>query len=317
LIVERLKQAFDHVEDIRGLNDIEAATKIHQDKVDILIDLTGYTQSSRTGIIALRPAASHISWLGFPGTMGSDQNQSLFDYIIADDITAPNASHFTEQIISLPCYQPNSKRPSGTTTSKQDHDLPTDSFVFCSFNQTFKFSPDVFAIWMRLLNATPNSVLWLLDCNPWAKSNLQKEAEMAGISKDRLIFAPRVAADGHIERQRHADLFLDTSPYNAHTTASDALWSGLPVLTYQGDTFAASVAASIVHQAGLADMICQSWQEYEEKALYYAQNPETLVAIKKQLRNSISTSDLFNSEKFARLLETQYYEVWQQLSERT
>ncbi len=314
---KRLIKAFDHFTDIRMLNDVDAASQINQDQVDILIDLTGYTQSSRTGIVALRPAAIHISWLGFPGTMGSYQGQSLFDYIIADETTAPRAEDFTEQVMYLPCYQPNSPRDMAAESSKASHQLPNDSFIFCSFNQTFKITPAIFAIWMRLLKAEPASVLWLLDCNQWAKSNLQKEATHADIDPSRLIFAPRVTAAEHIERQRHADLFIDTLPYNAHTTASDALWAGLPVLTYQGDTFAASVAASILKQAKLPDLICSSLAEYEEKALHYATHPDDLVAIKKQLNDTIKTSNLFNSEKFARLLETQYHEAWQRFTANT
>ncbi len=314
---KRLKDAFDHFVDIRNLTDIDAATKINQDGVDILVDLTGYTQSSRTGIVALRPAAIHMSWLGFPGTMGGYQGQSLFDYIIADESTAPDEASFTEQIIHLPCYQPNSPREMAAPTTKESHQLPSDSFVFCSFNQTFKITPDIFAIWMRLLKQVPNSVLWLLECNQWAKKNLQLEATMAGVDQNRLVFAPRAPLPQHMERQRHGDLFLDTLPYNAHTTASDALWAGLPVLTCKGNTFAASVAASILNHAGLPDLICTDLAAYEAKALHYAQDKTALVAIKKQLTSTIKTSDLFDSEKFARLLETQYHEAWQRLAAST
>lgn len=309
---KRLERAFDQFTDIRDLNDIEAATKINQDGIDILIDLTGFTQSSRTGIVALKPAAIHISWLGFPGTMGSYQNTSLFDYILADKTIAPDEGDFSEKVLYLPCYQPNSKREKATPTTKGEHGLPNDSFAFCSFNQTFKITADIFAIWMRLLKKTPNSVLWLLTCNQWAKNNLQQAAHQAGVDSSRLIFASRTNSQAHIERQRHADLFLDTLPYNAHTTASDALWAGLPVLTCKGSTFAANVAASILNHAGMSDLVCNTLAEYEEKALYFAGSSDSLANIKQQLLNTINTSDLFNSEKFARLLETQYHEAWQQ-----
>jgi len=308
---KRLEQTFDRFTDIRGLNDIEAATQINQDKIDLLVDLTGYTQSSRTGIVALKPAAIHISWLGFPGTMGSYQNTSLFDYILADKTTAPSKDDFSEGVLHLPCYQPNSKREKATPTKKNEHGLPTASFVFCCFNQTFKITVEIFSIWMRLLKKSPNSVLWLLECNQWAKSNLQQVAHEADVDRSRLIFAPRTNSQAHIERQCHADLFLDTLPYNAHTTASDALWVGLPLLTCKGDTFAANVAASILNNAGMPDLVCSTLAEYEEKALYFSGNPDSLANVKQQLISTISTSDLFNSVKFARLLETQYHEVWQ------
>lgn len=309
----RLEKAFDCFVDIRGLNDIEAATKINQDNIDILVDLTGFTQSSRTGIIALRPAAIHISWLGFPGTMGAYQNKPLFDYILADKTVAKNPSDFTEQVLHLPCYQPNSTREVGPATQKNDHSLPSDSFVFCSFNQTFKITEDMFSLWLRLLKQVPKSVLWLLECNQWAKNNLQQLAELSGVDSGRLIFANRTNSKAHIERQRHADLFLDTLPYNAHTTASDALWAGLPILTCKGETFAANVAASILKHVDLSSLICDTLEEYEEKALYFAKQPSNLLPIKNKLCTTIKTSNLFNSEKFARLLETQYHAVWQGL----
>lgn len=272
-IRQRLVDAFDDFVDIRGLTDVEAATKIHQDEIDILVDLTGYTHSSRTGIAVLKPAPIQINWLGFAGTMGAfADGKPLFDYALVDKVTVPDADAFSEQLLYLPCYQPNNQRTLTIGSEKKDHDLPQDGFVFCCFNQTFKITPDLFVIWMRLLKQVPNSVLWLLDCNQWAKANLEKEAELAGIDKERLIFAARTSSESHIERQRHADLFLDTLPYNAHTTASDALSVGLPVLTCQGDTFSARVAASLLNHMGLPALISDSLSDYEEKALYFAQN---------------------------------------------
>lgn len=313
----QLEQAFDHFVDIRQLNDIEAATKINQDQTDILVDLTGYTQSSRTGIIALNPAAIHMNWLGFPGTMGefnlgkANESEPLFDYILADAIIAPNKNEFSEEVLYLPCYQPNDKRAYKPFSKKSEHHLPDSSVVFCCFNQTFKIGPDIFAVWMRLLKQVPNSVLWLLECNQWAKANLESEATEVGIDQSRLIFAPRMHSEAHLERQRHADLFLDTLPYNAHTTASDALWAGLPVLTCMGNTFASRVAASLLTHIGLPSLICDSLASYEEKALYFAQHPNTLADIKATLNRNKETSDLFNAEKFARSLEAQYQTVWQ------
>ncbi len=309
---KRLIDAFDHFIDIRPLNDIEAATKINQDQIDILVDLTGYTQSSRTGIAVLKPAPIQINWLGFAGTMGElSEDAPLFDYLLADEIIAPNQADFSEKLLYLPCYQPNNKRTYVQISTKTDHHLPNESFVFCCFNQTFKITPDVFAVWMRLLRQVPNSVLWLLACNPWAKTNLEKEAEAAGVDKSRLIFAARTALEAHMERQQHADLFLDTMPYNAHTTASDALAVGLPVLTCKGDTFAARVAASLLNQIELPELVCDTLATYEDKALYFAQNTQALADIKAKLKRKVESTDLFNAKKFALSLEGQYHSIWQ------
>ena len=308
----RLEQVFDHFVDIRNLNDLEAAKKINQDQVDILVDLTGFTQSSRTGIVALKPAPISINWLGYPGTMGELKGRPLFDYMLADKFTAPNPADFSEQLLYLPCYQPNdSTRPVGKHSTKAEHNLPEHAFVFCCFNQTFKISAEVFAVWMRLLQQVPHSVLWLLECNPWAKANLQREAERAGINKSRLIFAPRVAIAGHLARHAHADLFLDTLPYNAHTTASDALYMRLPLLTCAGETFASRVAASLLQRVNLPELITNSLQAYEQKALDFAQHPEKLAQLKQKLCSGLEKSALFNPVQFARELEHHYLYLWQ------
>ena len=309
---KQIVAAFDHFYDIRLLNDIEAATKINADGIDILVDLTGYTQSSRTGLIALKPAAISINWLGYPGSMGELAGEPLFDYIIADKLIAPNASDFSERMIYLPCYQPNdAMRPVGKNTQKSAHNLPENAFVFCCFNQSFKITPDIFAVWMRILKAAPNSILWLLDCNQWAKANLQAAAELASIHKNRLIFALRVPIEDHLTRHTHADLFLDTLPYNAHTTASDALFMRLPTLTSTGETFAGRVATSILQRVNMPELITQSLLEYEHKALELAHNPEKLNQLKHKLNNQIEQSSLFNPKQFARDLEHQYVNVWQ------
>lgn len=306
---KRLINAFDNFVEIQSLNDIEAATKINQDNIDILIDLTGFTQSSRTGIVALSPAKMHVNWLGYPGTMGAftqgGKEMPLFEYILADTTIAPHQKQLSEKILRLPCYQPNGKRIDGPTSQKHEHSLPDDSFVFCCFNQTFKITPDIFAVWMQLLEQMPKSVLWLLDCNQWAKENLQQEAQAAGIDQARLIFAPRTTSETHMERQQHADVFLDTMPYNAHTTASDAIWAGIPIVTCHGDTFASNVSASLLKQIGLPELICDSLTSYEEKALSLANNENLLMQIKVKVRQARESSDLFNAEKFARLLEEQ------------
>ncbi|MSP86440.1 MAG: glycosyltransferase, partial [Methylotenera sp.] len=321
----RLEKAFDQFYDIRHLSELDAAKKINACHIDLLVDLTGFTQTSRSGIAALRPAPINVNWLGFPGTMGEmvsgemikDKGagkQPLFDYLISDAwITPPDsAPHYAEQLALLPhSYQANdSQRPLGKTPSRASCGLPEGAFVFCCFNQSFKISPDVFAVWLHLLKAAPNSVLWLLDCNRWAKQNLLGEAAACGIAPERLIFAPRLAIAEHLARHVHADLFLDTQPYNAHTTASDALWMGLPLLTCIGDTFSARVAASLLHTLNLIELITYSLQEYKNKALYFYNHPETLVAIKQKLRDNIAQSPLFDSTLFARSLEQRYHDMW-------
>jgi predicted O-linked N-acetylglucosamine transferase (SPINDLY family) len=311
---KRLERAFDHFCDIRDLSEIDAAKKIHADQIDILVDLTGFTQSSRTGIIAIKPAQITINWLGYPGTMGSyiykNKKLPLFDWLIADKIIAPNTENFSEEILYLPCYQPNNKRPVGNITKKTEHGLPENGFVFCCFNQTFKITEEIFSIWMRLLAQVPNSVLWLMECNNWAKFNLQQKAEIARINANRLIFAPRAPIERHLERQTHADLFLDTLPYNAHTTASDALYMGLPVLTILGNTFPARVSASLLSSIGLPELICLDRSKYEEKALFLARHPQELAKIKQKIINHKESSDLFKPENFARNLEAQLQSIW-------
>jgi predicted O-linked N-acetylglucosamine transferase (SPINDLY family) len=316
----RLEKAFDQFHDVRNLSEIEAAKKINACHIDILIDLTGFTQTSRSGIAALRPAPININWLGFPGTMGGINNkQPLFDYILSDALISPPeaAVHYAEQLALLPnCYQPNDrKRPVGKIPARDTCKLPDGTFVFCCFNQSFKITPDVFAVWMRLLNTVPNSVLWLLDCNQWAKQNLLREAATRGIEANRLIFAPRVTIADHLARHTHADLFLDTLPYNAHTTCSDALWMGLPVLTCVGDTFAARVAASLLTAVNLPELITYSLQDYENKALYLSQNPVELKAIKQKLLTSHLSSALFDTQLFAHSLENILESIWMKYSQ--
>ena len=317
---KRLESAFDHFVDISALNDKAAASKIYHDKIDILVDLTGYTHNSRTGLVALKPAPISINWLGYPGSMGEIQENQvgkpLFDYLLADSTIAPNLSKsnmadFSEQLLYLPCYQPNdSTRPVGKKTPKSEHNLPENVFVLCCFNQSFKITAEVFTVWMRILKQIPSSVLWLLDCNQWAKANLQSAAELAGINRNRLIFAPRAPIAEHLARHAHADLFLDTLPYNAHTTASDALFMRLPLLTCMGETFASRVAASILQRINMPELITNSLPEYEQKALDIAQNHEKLIQLKQKLNAQIEQSALFNPTQFARDLEQQYQYIW-------
>lgn len=320
----RLEKAFDQFHDIRHLSEMDAAKKINSCGIDILVDLTGFTQTSRSGIAALRPTPININWLGFPGTMGQSMLQSmgaahtspLFDYILTDDFICPPeaAIHYAEKLAVLPhCYQPNDRqRPIGPLSSREVCHLPENAFVFCCFNQTFKITADIFNIWMRLLKAVPNSVLWLLDCNIWAKQNLINAAANLGIASECLIFAPRVAIADHLARHIHADLFLDTQPYNAHTTCSDALWMGLPVLTCVGDTFASRVAGSLISAAGLSELITYSLEDYENKALYLAKTPAVLDGMKQKLLAEKMTSPLFDTAAFAKALEAVYQRIWHQ-----
>jgi len=318
----RLEKAFEQFHDIRALSEIDAAKKIHSCGIDILVDLTGFTQTSRTGIAALRPAKVNVNWLGFPGTMGEMQYHNapsapLFDYLLTDAFITPadDANHYAEKLALLPySYQPNDrKRPIGKTPTRQTCGLPDDAFVFCSFNQSFKITADVFNVWLRLLNQQPNSVLWLLDCNSWAKQNLWQAAQRSGIAAERIMFAPRVNIADHLARHVHADLFLDTQPYNAHTTCSDALWMGLPVLTCVGDTFASRVAGSLLQAAGLPQLITHSLDEYEQRALQLAQQPNELAAIKAKLLDENMTSPLFDTAQFTVSLEQVYLQIMENL----
>lgn len=308
-----IQQSVDHFEDIQTLSDTAAAQLIQTQTIDILVDLTGYTKHSRTAIVALKPAPISINWLGYPGSMGQVNQHSLFDYVIVDKTVTPNAHDFSEQAIYLPCYQPNNpSRPNAEPPSKAALGLPDDAFVFCCFNQTFKITAEVYAIWMQLLRDIPNSVLWLLDCNVWAKANLINAAKQEGITAERIVFAPRASIETHLARHVHADLFLDTQPYNAHTTASDALWMGLPVLTCQGATFPSRVAASLLNSVGLHALIAETLTEYAERARALAQHPQQIKALKQQLLTQ--QHPLFNPNAFVQALETAYIHVYNKLS---
>ena len=313
---KRLEKAFDHFVDIRSLSIADAASRIQKDQIDILVDLTGFTQASRSAIAALRPAPVSINWLGFPGTMGACHNRPLFDYILTDDFVTPESQNasFAEVPLRLPvCYQPNDrKRPVGKTTTRAENGLPDNCFIFCCFNQTFKITPQVFDIWMNLIKERPNSILWLLECNAVARENLIHEAKLRGVTAERLIFAPRAPIAEHLARHRLADLFLDTLPYNAHTTASDALWMGLPLLTCSGQTFSSRVAGSLLHALGLDELITDTLQAYEQKALQLSADAALLDSLKQKLLKNREESPLFDTRLFTRNLEQCYEDVWQQ-----
>jgi predicted O-linked N-acetylglucosamine transferase (SPINDLY family) len=306
----RAEMAFDHFMDVRPLTDRAVALLARYFEIDIAIDLKGYTTHSRPGIFAHRAAPVQINYLGFPGTMGTP----YMDYIIADDVIIPTGyeQYYSEKVLRLPrCYQvnDNTRRNKGQTFTRAMLGLPEDAFVFCSFNNNYKISAELFDIWCRLLKRIENSVLWIMVDNEFAKDNLIHEAEARGIAEERLIFTPRCNQNDHISRQVHGDLLLDTFPCNAHTTASDALFAGLPVLTIRGETFASRVAASILTSAGLEELVTDSYQAYEDKAFELATNTVKMNVIKERLRSGIATSELYDTEGFARDFEALLLEV--------
>ena len=306
----RAEMAFDHFMDVRPLTDRAVALLARYFEIDIAIDLKGYTTHSRPNIFAYRAAPVQINYLGFPGTMGAN----YMDYIIADDVVIPPEleSHFSEKVLRLPrCYQVNdsTRTNKGRAFTRSQLGLPEDAFVFCSFNNNYKIDPEIFDVWCRLLQRVENSVLWIMADSEFAKDNLIKEAASRGIAADRLIFTPRCNQGDHISRQAHGDLLLDTFPCNAHTTASDALFAGLPVLTIQGETFASRVAASILTSAGLHDLVTDNYQAYEERAYELATDRSKIDAIKERLRSGIATSELYDTVGFARDFEALLLDV--------
>jgi protein O-GlcNAc transferase len=308
----RLGRAFDRFVDIRELSHRRAAEIIHADRVDILIDLKGYTHRARPAISAYRPAPVQVSYLGYPATMGAD----FIDYVMVDPFVVPGSqqSFFSEKLVHLPgSYQVNDRRRevAKAPASRQDCGLPSDRLVFCSFNNSYKISPVFFDIWMRLLRSIPGSVLWLLEANELVKGNLHSEAEKRGVDSGRLVFAPVLPPADHLARHRHADLFLDTLPCNAHTTASDALWAGLPVLTCSGETFAGRVAGSLLTAIGMPELITGSLEEYELAALALASDPQRLIALRQKLEKNRDASSLFDLPKSTANLETAYARMWQ------
>jgi predicted O-linked N-acetylglucosamine transferase (SPINDLY family) len=307
-----LENAVERFIDAQNQSDDEVATLLRELEVDIAVDLKGFTTDSRTGIFAYRPAPIQVNYLGYPGTMGAP----YIDYIVADPVVIPPEHHpyYTEKVVYLPeCYQVNdSKRAiAEAAPSRAAAGLPELGFVFCCFNNNYKITPALFDVWMRLLREVPGSVLWLLEANATAAENLRREAQARGIEPRRLVFAPRVKLAEHLARHRLADLFLDTLPYNAHTTASDALWTGLPVLTCQGQTFAGRVAASLLQAIGLPELITHSLPDYEALALKLATDPALLRQIKDKLAANRLTTSLFDTDRFRRHLEAAYTTMWE------
>lgn len=306
----RLAAGFDRFLDLSALTDEAAAQAIHAAAIDILVDLKGHTQGARPGIAARRPAPVQVQWLGYPGTTGS----AAIDYVIADPVVAP-ADHrpfYCERIVHLPdSYQPNDRQRSiGPLPSRADCGLPPDGVVFCAFNAPYKIGPELFGRWCRILQRVPGSVLWLLEGPAEVADNLRRAAVERGIAAERLVFAPRLPGPAHLARHRLADLFLDSSPVGAHTTASDALWAGLPVLTVPGRSFAGRVAASLLQAVGLPELALPDWEAYEAAARSLAENPAELAALKRRLEEARATAPLFDTDRFARSIEAAWLAMW-------
>jgi predicted O-linked N-acetylglucosamine transferase (SPINDLY family) len=258
-------------------------------------------------VFAMRPAPVQVNYLGFPGTLGAH----YIDYIIADKVVIPSdeAEFYSEKVAWLPdCYQANdtTRQIADRTPTRREHGLPEHGFVFCCFNNTYKITPDVFDVWMRLLGRVEGSVMWLLQHTELTPRNLRREAESRGVAPERLVFATGIPLEEHLARHRLADLFLDTLPYNAHTTGNDALWAGLPLLTCEGTTFPGRVAASLLRAAGVPELIAGSLSEHEAMALKLAEDPALLASLKRKLVESRGSCALFNQERFARHIEAAY-----------
>jgi protein O-GlcNAc transferase len=309
---ERVRRACDQFVDISGQSDGEAAERIRRLEIDILVDLNGFAAGGRTAILTQRPAPIQVSYLGYPGTLGAH----CIDYLVADRYVIPDERRdcYAEKIAYLPdCYQSNDRERPRTAPAppRVDEGLPEQGLVFCCFNAPYKITPGVFALWMRLLERVAGSVLWLYDGNSDVAQNLRREAARLGVAPERLVFAPHRDAEAHLARYALADLFLDTLPVNAHTTASDALWAGVPVLTCSGEGFAARVAGSLLRAVGLPELITYSAEQYEERAVELASAPAELERIRNALGCNRLTQPLFDTEAHCRNLERAYRLMWE------
>jgi protein O-GlcNAc transferase len=308
----RLLRGFDRFLDLRPAGDLDAAMRLRETEVDIVVDLMGYTNTSRPGLLAHRPSPIQVAYLGYPGTVGAD----FLDYILADPFVLPEEHQrfYSERVVYLPdSYQANdSKREiAERVPTRAEAGLPESGFVYCCFNNSYKIAPKVFDIWMRLLAQVPGSVLWILGDNAAAGENLRKEAGARGIAPERLVFARRVSVAEYRARCRLADLFLDTLPYNGHGTTSDMLWSGLPVLTCAGTTFAGRVAGSLLHAAGLPELVTSSLERYEALALRLARERALLAELRERLQRNRTSAALFDTKRFCRHLESAFRTMWE------
>jgi predicted O-linked N-acetylglucosamine transferase (SPINDLY family) len=311
----RLQRAFEHFVDCQELSDDEISARIREAEIDILIDLNGYTAGARFGIFAHRAAPLQVGYLG--GTRGAD----YIDYLIADRtiVTPAQRPYYAEKIIYLPdSFQPvdDKRTVSDKMYSRMELGLPERGFVFCCFNNSYKIVPRNFESWMRVLKRVEGSVLWLREDKAAASMNLRKEAEARGVAGERVVFAQRMLSiEEHLGRHRSANLFLDTLPFNAHTTADDALWAGLPVLTQLGEALPGRVGASLLGAIGLRELIAETEEEYERIAIELASDPAKLETIKAKLAHNRLTTPLFNTALFTRNMESAYeaiYRRWQQ-----
>jgi predicted O-linked N-acetylglucosamine transferase (SPINDLY family) len=297
----RLMRGFDQFHDLSAMDHLGRAAHVRRLEIDVLVDLAGHTQSENFGVLAQRPAPVQLTWLGYPGTTGAD----FLDGLVADKVVAPDAAEFSEPLVYMPgsFFVSDTSRRIGPTPSRAEAGLPEQGFVFCSFNSNWKITAPVFAIWMRLLEQMEASVLWLRQSGGGADANLKQAAAGHGIDPARIIFAPHVSDAEHLARHACADLFLDTLPYNAHATACDALWTGLPVLTRRGNAFAGRVAASVLTASGMGELITESQDDYEALALALAREPARLKALRARLAANRGTMPLFDTPAFARDLE--------------
>ncbi len=307
----RIQHDCDKFIDISSLSYDAGAKCIYEDKIDILVDLKGHTRGNRLAICALRPAPIQVTYLGFPGTTGAD----FVDYIITDKIVTPEdqSLYYTEKFVYMPhCYQVNdhTQTISKKEWKKADFGLPENSFVFCSFNNQYKIDLMLFGVWMKILKQVPESVLWLISESKLVENNLKREAETRGVMSERLIFAEKLPKDEHLARLRLADLSLDTRIVNGHTTTSDALWAGVPVITLQGSHFASRVSSSILSAIGLSDFVTHSLEAFEALAVRLANNPIDIREIRKRVAENRLVEPLFDTPRFVRNLETGYKKMW-------
>ncbi len=308
-LTRRIKAAVEHWTDIRKMSDDEAARKIGDDGIDILVDVNGHTRDARMGVFARRPAPIIVNWLGYPGTMGTPYH----NYIVADDWIIPEEAekYYSEKVLRLPCYQPNDRKRAvaPAAPSRAEAGLPENAFVFCCFNGTHKITRFTYGRWMEILKQVPDSVLWLLDTTTETKARLRQHAQSMGVAGERIVFAPKMQNSLHLARYPLADLFLDTVPYGAHTTASDALWMGVPVLTLSGRSFASRVCGSLVRSAGIKELVVTSPADYVAKAVSLAGDRPRIQALKAKLIRDRLKCNLFNMDLLVGKLEELYREM--------
>ena len=308
----RISNAFNQFIDVRFKSDRDIALMSREMGIDIAVDLKGFTENARTDIFSHRAAPIQVNYIGYPGTMAAE----YIDYIIADQMIIPTESrkYYYEKVVYLPnSYQVNDRKRiiADKAFTREELGLPKKGFVFCCFNNNFKITPHTFDGWIRILKAVEGSVLWLLEDNTTARINLLKEAKKRGLNPIRLVFAKRMKLPEHLARHCAADLFIDTLPYTAHTTTSDALWAGLPVLTCTGESFASRVAASLLNAIELPELIATTQEQYESIAIELANNPEKLKAIKDKLESNKLTTALFDTPRFTKHIESAYMKMYE------